>query len=71
MTTNASISIKGMTCGGCVKSVENKVRKLEGVESISVDLKAGRATVAFESDRVSAAKIAAAIVDAGFEATVN
>ena len=54
MTT---LAITGMTCGHCEKAVEEALSNVQGVESVAVDLEAGRAVVvgsADESDLVSA-----------------
>lgn len=40
------ISIHGMTCGGCVDRIESALKNSEGVESVSVELKSGLATIA-------------------------
>ncbi|HEU5291024.1 MAG TPA: heavy metal translocating P-type ATPase [Cyclobacteriaceae bacterium] len=37
--------ISGMTCSGCASKVENALRKVEGVESVKVDLQEAKATV--------------------------
>ena len=39
------VDITGMTCGGCVHRVETALLQLEGVERVSVDLKAGTAAI--------------------------
>lgn len=41
--------ISGMTCGGCRGSVENTLKKVEGVSSVSVNLQEKLATI--EMDR--------------------
>ncbi len=64
------INIQGMTCGGCVKGVHNAVSDLAGVQTVSVDLENNLATVTFDADTVAVTKIAEAIDDAGFEASV-
>jgi copper chaperone CopZ len=43
--SNVELQVKGMTCQGCVRSIEMKLAKVPGVESARVDLGAGRATV--------------------------
>ena len=40
---NQIVSIKGMTCGGCVKSVEKALSTIEGVQEVSVTLNAPQA----------------------------
>ncbi len=39
------LDVTGMTCGGCVHRVETALQQVEGVEGVSVDLKAGTAAI--------------------------
>jgi len=39
------LSVTGMTCGGCAKSVERALRGVAGVAQVTVDLAGGSATV--------------------------
>ena len=39
------ISIDGMTCGGCVERIESALKNREDVESVSIELKSGLATI--------------------------
>ncbi|WP_019673703.1 heavy-metal-associated domain-containing protein [Psychrobacter lutiphocae] len=64
------INIEGMTCGGCVKSVDNVVSQLGGVKNIDVDLEGNKATVIFDTQATSVDAIVEAIEDAGFDASV-
>ena len=64
------INIDGMTCGGCVASVHTATADIEGLNTISIELADNLATVSFDDSKTSAEAIAAAIDDAGFEATV-
>ena len=63
----ATLKIRGMTCGGCVASVERVLRGLDGVGRAEVSLENGEATVQFEPARVKPAELEAAIEDAGYE----
>ncbi len=48
MGSNSSeikLLIEGMTCGGCVGKLESAIGKMAGVESVSVELRSGEATV--------------------------
>ena len=65
---SVTMKVKGMTCGGCVASVERVLRGLQGVEHVDVSLQRGEATVQYEPGRVDEAKLRAAIEDAGFDA---
>jgi copper chaperone CopZ len=40
-----TFSIGGMTCGSCVRHVENALKRVPGVESVSVDLATKSASV--------------------------
>ena len=60
-----------MTCGGCVASVHNATADIDGLDDISIELADNQATVTFDDSKTSAETIAAAIDDAGFDATVT
>ena len=64
------IQIDGMTCGGCVASVHNATADIDGLDDISIELADNQATVTFDDSKTSVETIAAAIDDAGFDATV-
>lgn len=64
------INIEGMTCGGCVDSVHTATADIDGLDNISIELADNLATVTFDDSKTSAEKIAAAIDDAGFDATI-
>ncbi len=55
--------VAGMTCGGCVRSVEQAIKAAAPGASVSVDLASGKVTV----DGVEEAAVAKAVDDAGFE----
>ncbi len=64
-----TLKIEGMMCEGCVKSVNEALSKLDKVSKVDVDLKKGKATV--EHDGASDEELIAAVVDAGFRASVK
>ena len=43
--TTIHLEVQGMSCGGCVKSVTDALQPLPGVQTVAVDLPAGRVTV--------------------------
>ena len=47
-----SISVRGMTCQNCRRSVERKLSSIPGVTKATVDLDAARADVEYDSDLV-------------------
>jgi Cu+-exporting ATPase len=64
------IPIEGMTCSSCVSRITRALRKLDGVESVKVDLGSHSAVVGFNGGRTSLEVIAGAIRAAGYEASV-
>ncbi len=63
-----SISIDGMHCSGCVRSVEKATSSLDGVSNVSVNLDKGELTAEIaKPDLLDALK--GAIEDCGFDVT--
>jgi copper chaperone len=60
--------VEGMTCSHCVASVTEEVSAVEGVESVSVDLKAGGASriMVVSSKPVPIDDVRAAVTEAGY-----
>jgi copper chaperone len=61
-----NLSVTGMTCGGCVNSVNKVLTALPGVQSVEVTLTPGQARVVYDPARVDRAALVQAVVDAGF-----
>jgi copper chaperone CopZ len=66
MDKNASLElvIEGMDCQGCVRSVENAIRREDPAAEISIDLASGAARVGTVLER---ARVVSAIEGAGFD----
>jgi copper chaperone len=62
-----TLGIKGMTCGGCVASVQRVLKALDGVGQVDVSLEREQATIRYVSSRVDPARLRAVIEDAGYE----
>ena len=62
-----TLKIGGMTCGGCVASVQRVLKALDGVARADVSLEKNEATVEYEPARVKPADLEAAVEDAGYE----
>ncbi|HHV25917.1 MAG TPA: heavy-metal-associated domain-containing protein [Tissierellia bacterium] len=60
-----TILIEGMSCGHCVKAVEEALKELDGVKSVVVDLEGKKAVV--EGDNLDDNKIKEAIDEAGYD----
>ena len=70
MSTNTvTLSVPGMTCGHCEAAVKSEVGKVEGVESVAVDLDSKDVVVTGEAFDLDA--LIAAVDEAGYEATVT
>ncbi len=66
-----TLTIKGMTCEGCVASVKVRLKRTEGVMAYEVSLARGEAEVSYDPARTDPEKIAASVSRTGFEATVK
>ena len=62
-----TLKIRGMTCGGCVASVQRVLSGIDGVGRAEVSLANNEARVEFEPGRVKPADLEAAVEDAGYE----
>ena len=63
------LEIKGMTCSGCVSSVESHLKKVEGVDKVEVVLASNSAVVTFDQEKVKDNDLKGAVKKAGFEVT--
>ena len=62
-----TLNVSGMTCGGCVASVTRVLKAMPGVAEVAVTLTPGAAKISFDPARTDAAKLGAAIEDAGYD----
>uniref|UniRef100_A0A8D2APU1 Copper-transporting ATPase 2 n=1 Tax=Sciurus vulgaris TaxID=55149 RepID=A0A8D2APU1_SCIVU len=69
-TATSTISILGMTCQSCVKSIEGRISSLKGVVNIKVSLEQGSATVKYVPSVMNLQQICHQIEDMGFEASI-
>ncbi len=70
MTMKERYHISGMTCSACSSHVEKAVRKLEGVESASVNLLTETMEIAYDGEKLDQDKIQAAVERAGYGASL-
>ena len=64
-------NVSGMVCDGCVDTITNLVSKIDGVNSINLQLKTGEAIVDYNTDRVTMDTVHQAVKGAGFGVTAN
>jgi copper chaperone CopZ len=55
----ATILVKGMHCSACVSMVKKTVRKVQGLESVSVSLDSAKVDIEYTDDRALPDAIAA------------
>jgi copper chaperone len=60
--------VKGMTCGGCVRSVKAAIGGVDGVSEVEIDFKNRQAIVTSDTELDDAA-VKAAVEEAGYEVT--
>ena len=61
------LTVKGMTCGNCARSVERKLSATPGVTKATVDLQGERASVEYDADLVKPEALANAVRQLGYE----
>jgi len=64
---SVTLGISGMTCGGCVRSVTNVLKALDGVAKAEVSLEKNNAVVDYDPGKVGVEQLRRSVVEAGFE----
>jgi copper chaperone CopZ len=62
-----NLSVHGMTCANCARTVERKLSATPGVTKAVVELQGERALVEYDSDLVKPDVIRKAVSDLGYE----
>ncbi len=68
MQDTIRLHIEGMTCGGCVASVEKALQSVNGACDISVNLTAQTATVCVNNESANQSTLIQAVQNAGYDA---
>jgi copper ion binding protein len=61
-----TVTVQGMTCEHCVRSVTEEIGALSGVQSAEVTLSSGAVTILSDQE-LSGREIADAVTEAGYE----
>lgn len=61
-----SFPVEGMTCASCVARVEKALKKVDGVQNVSVNLATEKATIEFSPAKASVDTLKAAVEEAGY-----
>lgn len=64
--STVTVTVTGMTCGGCATSVREEVGSIPGVTGVDVDLTSGRVTVDCDAP-VTTDAIRNAVAEAGYQ----
>ncbi|MDD1748120.1 MAG: heavy metal translocating P-type ATPase, partial [Methanomassiliicoccales archaeon] len=67
ITSEVTLSVGGMTCASCSKTIEEALLGLDGVNSAVVNLATEKVKVKYDPQRVRVGQIRKAIIDAGYE----
>lgn len=62
-----SLKIKGITCSNCVKTIESKLSKADGIDTVRVNIVNNLAFVRFDEEIISINEIKALVVNAGYD----
>ena len=62
---NKKFNVIGMTCSACSASVEKAVKKLEGINSVNVNLLTNSMIVDYDEEVSNESKIIEAVTSAG------
>ncbi len=63
------MSIDGMTCNGCEKTIEANVMKLDGVKNIKANHETGKASLEYDASSTELEKVKSVIADKGYKVT--
>ena len=65
-TAEVTFPVTGMTCASCVRRIEKRLGKVEGVQDASVNLATEKARVVFDPAVASVGDLVAAVEKAGY-----
>ncbi len=67
----AVLDIKDMDCEGCAKGLESTLARMAGVKKAAVEFEKGRAVVEYDSSKITAVRLIAAVDETGFKARLK
>jgi len=68
-STTTAFGVERLTCGACSENIRQALEQQQGVYDVQTDVGQGRTVVRYDAQRISPARIAAAITAAGYPAT--
>jgi len=70
MNKKIDLNISGMHCASCANLIEREVKKMNGIEKVSVNLSSEKAAVVFDAENIDSEKIIEAIKKSGYGAEI-
>jgi len=70
-TRKLEVGIQGMTCASCVSTIEENLKKEEGINSVAVNLATERGAVTYDPDKVTVDQILKNIKDSGYTPVIE
>lgn len=71
VTQTVTLSVPGMTCASCPITVKKALNKVEGVESIEVNLEKKETVVTFDDAKTQVEALLESIKNAGYPSSVH
>lgn len=62
-----TLTVKGMTCMGCVGSVKNLLTQVPGVSGVEITLDNGQVAISYDAAQASLEQLKSAIDDGGYK----
>ncbi len=66
--STVELTVEGMSCDACVRSIERKLSKVAGVASARVSLVTGKAVVEYDDSRAQTDQLIGAVEQIGYHA---
>lgn len=67
MNQSVELKVEGMHCGGCVRSVTNAIKRVNGVKEAEVSLENETASVEFDTTITNLLEISLSVEEAGYK----
>ena len=68
---STTLDVQGMTCASCPLTVKLALKKVSGVNNVSVDYKTHSAEIKFDPEKTGPDKLAKVVTDIGYPTTVK
>lgn len=68
--TTAKFQLEPLTCPSCIKKIEGKLRKMDGVEEAKVLFNSSKVKATFSEDQVTAEELKTTIENLGYPVIV-